>query len=126
MTWKIDICLVVFQDHTDSMMQLNEDCICQHSVLRRKRKPTPVPLLGKSHGQRSLVGYSPWGYKELDKTEQLHFTFSVILPNVRYILYLYILAGEGNGTPFQYSCLENPMEGGAWWAAVHGVAVGHN
>ena len=30
--------------------------------------------------------------------------------------------GEGNGTPFQYSCLENPMDGGAWWAAVHGVA----
>ena len=33
-----------------------------------------------------------------------------------------ILFGEGNGTPFQYSCLENPMDGGAWWAAVHGVA----
>ena len=32
------------------------------------------------------------------------------------------LSGEGNGTPFQYSCLENPMDGGAWWAAVHGVA----
>ncbi|XDA75673.1 hypothetical protein R6Z07M_005835 [Ovis aries] len=31
-------------------------------------------------------------------------------------------AGEGNGTPFQYSCLGNPMDGGAWWAAVHGVA----
>ena len=30
--------------------------------------------------------------------------------------------GEGNGTPFQYSCLENPMEGGVWWATVHGVA----
>ena len=30
--------------------------------------------------------------------------------------------GEGNGTPLQYSCLENPMEGRAWWAAVHGVA----
>ena len=30
--------------------------------------------------------------------------------------------GEGNGTPLQYSCLENPMDGGAWWAAVHGVA----
>ena len=30
--------------------------------------------------------------------------------------------GEGNGTPVQYSCLENPMDGGAWWAAVHGVA----
>ena len=31
-------------------------------------------------------------------------------------------AGEGNGTPLQYSCMENPMDGGAWWAAVHGVA----
>ena len=31
-------------------------------------------------------------------------------------------AGEGNGTPLQYSCLENPMDGGAWWAAAHGVA----
>ena len=31
------------------------------------------------------------------------------------------LSGEGNGTPLQYSCLENPMGGGAWWAAVHGV-----
>ena len=30
--------------------------------------------------------------------------------------------GEGNGTPLQYSCLANPMDGGAWWAAVHGVA----
>ena len=30
--------------------------------------------------------------------------------------------GEGNGTPLQYCCLENPMDGGAWWAAVHGVA----
>ena len=35
--------------------------------------------------------------------------------------------GEGNGTPLQYSCLENPMDGGAWWYAVHGVArVGHD
>ena len=32
-----------------------------------------------------------------------------------------ILGGEGNGTPLQYSCLENPMDGGAWWAAVYGV-----
>ena len=35
--------------------------------------------------------------------------------------------GDGDGTPLQYSCLENPMDGGAWWAAVHGVArVGHD
>ena len=40
-------------------------------------------------------------------------TFSVILG---------IQGGEGNGTPLQKSCLENPMDGGAWWAAVHGVA----
>ena len=33
--------------------------------------------------------------------------------------------GEGNGTPLQYSCLENPMDGGAWWAAVHGVTKSH-
>ena len=38
------------------------------------------------------------------------------------LLILVISDGEGNGTPFQYSCLENPMDGGAWWAAVHGVA----
>ena len=34
-----------------------------------------------------------------------------------------IANGEGNGTPLQYSCLGNPMDGGAWWAAVHGVAT---
>ena len=33
------------------------------------------------------------------------------------------ISGEGDGTPLQYSCLENPMDGGAWWAAVHGVAI---
>ena len=37
---------------------------------RRKWQPTPVPLPGKSHGQRSLVGYSPWGRKESDPTEE--------------------------------------------------------
>ena len=45
-----------------------------------------------------------------------------MLPVYIYI-YIYIhLNGEGNGTPLQYSCLENPMDGGAWWAAIHGVA----
>ena len=38
-----------------------------------------------------------------------------------FILYQWV-TGEGNGTPLQYSCLENPMDGGAWWAVVHGVA----
>ena len=44
--------------------------------LRRQWQPTPVLLPGKSHGQRSMVGYSPWGHKELDTTEWLHFHFS--------------------------------------------------
>ena len=42
---------------------------------RRKWQPTPVLLPWKSHGQRSLVGYSPWGHKESDMTERLHFHF---------------------------------------------------
>ena len=36
-------------------------------------------------------------------------------------IYYYGQEGEGNGTPLQYSCRENPMDGGAWWATVHGV-----
>ena len=49
----------------------------------RKWQPTPVLLPGKSHGWRSLIGYSPWGCKELDTTEQLHFTFmNPIVPSV--------------------------------------------
>ena len=77
---------------------------------RRRWHPTPVLLPGKSHGQRSLVGCSPWGREELDTTERLPFQFS--LPCV----------GEGNGNPLQCSCLENPRDGGAWWAAVYRVA----
>ena len=76
----------------------------------RQWHPTPVLLPGKSHEQRSLVGCSPWGRQESDTTEQLHFQFS--LPCI----------GEGSGYPLQCSCLENPRDGGAWWAAVYGVA----
>ena len=72
--------------------------------------PTPVLLPGKSHGRRSLVGCSPWGCKESDTTERLHFHFSLSC------------IGEGNGNSLQCSCLENPRDGGAWWAAVYGVA----
>ena len=79
-------------------------------VWRRQWHPTPILLPGKSHGQRSLVGCSPWGSYELDTTEQLHFHFS------------FSRIGEGNGNPLQCSCLENPRDGGAWWAAIYGVA----
>ena len=77
---------------------------------RRQWQPIPVLLPGKSHGWRSLVGCSPWGCKESDMTEQLHFHFSLSC------------IGEGNGNPLQYSCLKNPRDGGAWWAAIYGVA----
>ena len=46
---------------------------------RRKWQTTPGLLPGKSHGLRSLVGYSPWGHKESDMTEPLHFTCVTIL-----------------------------------------------
>ena len=82
---------------------------CQHPQ-RRQWQPAPVLLPGKSHGQRSLVGCSPWGLEESDITERLHFHFSLSC------------IGEGNGNPVQCSCLENPRDGGAWWAAVYGVA----
>ena len=48
---------------------------------RFKCQPTPVLLPGKSHGRRSLVGYSPWGLKELDTTEQFHFHFPELQPD---------------------------------------------
>ena len=41
---------------------------------------------------------------------------------IGYLWFFVHSMGEGNGTPLQYSCLANPMDGGAWWAAVHGVA----
>ena len=77
---------------------------------RRQWHPNPVLLPGKSHGWRSLVGYSPWGRTESDTTERLHFQFSLSC------------IGEGNGNPLQCSCLENPRDWGAWWAAIYGVA----
>ena len=77
---------------------------------RRQWQPTPVLLPGKSHGRRSLVGCSPLGREESDTTEWLHFHFSVSC------------IGEGNGNPLQCSCLENSRDGGAWWAAIYGVA----
>ena len=76
----------------------------------RQWQATPVLLPRRSHGWRSLVGCSPWGRYKSDATERLHFHFSLSHN------------GEGNGSPLQCSCLENPRDGRAWWAAVYGVA----
>ena len=148
---------------------------------RRQWQPAPVVLPGKSHGQRNLVGCSPWGPEELDTTERLQFHFSLSgigegngshssvlawripgmvepggLPSMGShrvghdwsdlaaaagvsfmgfpggasgkeptcqcrrpkILRLGRFPGGGHGNPLQYSCLENPMDRGTWWATV--------
>ena len=79
------------------------------SFWRRWWHPTPVLLPGKYQRQRSLVGCGPWGCEGSDTTERLPFHFSLSC------------IGEGNGNPLQCSCLENPRDGGAWWAAIYGV-----
>ena len=100
------------------MRWMDLEPIMQSEVIQKEKNnyhilmqwhPTPVLLPGKSHGRRSLVGCSPWGRQESDTTEQLHFHFSLSY------------TGEGKGNPLQCSCLENPRDGGAWWAAIFGV-----
>ena len=85
---------------------------------RRKWQPTPVFLPGDSQGRGSLVGCRLWGRTESDTTEVtqqqqqglgLHFHFSLSC------------SGEGNGNPLHCSCLENPRDGGTWWATVYWV-----
>ena len=76
---------------------------------RRHWHPTPVLLPGESQGWRSLVGCNLWGlWVGHDWATSLLLFLSCI--------------GEGNGNPLQCSCPENPRDGGAWWAAVYGVA----
>ena len=93
----IQCCLIVF-------------AIVQNQDRRRQWHPTPVLLPGKSHRWKRLVGCSSWGCYESDTTQRLHYHFSLSC------------IGEGNGNPFQCSCLENPRDGGALQAAVYGVA----
>ena len=82
----------------------------KYGSLEKAVAPHSSTLPGKSHGWRSRVGCSPWGREESDATERLHFQFSLSC------------TGEGNGNRLRCSCLENPRDDGAWWAAVSGVA----
>ena len=72
------------------------------------------------------MGYSPWGRKESDITELLH--FHSYYHSLTYYSWAEtalgpkVLLGEGNGNPLQYSCVENPMDRGPWQGTVHGVA----
>ena len=105
---------------------------------RRKRQPPPVFLPGKSHGQRSLAGYSPWHHKDQDTTEQLHFTLQQIQGllcssegkesacNTRHLSSVPGLgrsSGEGNEWPLTTVFLTGEsMDRGAWQATVCGGA----
>ena len=77
---------------------------------RTRWQPTLVFLPGKSHEQRNLAGYRPWSQKRvrhnLVTKQQQAFIKHLSSPSGLY-----------------YSCLADPMDGGAWWAAVHGVAT---
>ena len=117
---------------------------------RREWLPSPVFLPGESHGQRSLAGYSPWGHKESDTTEQLTLSLSYFVHYWATNTFTFIFCtglpggsvvknmpanagdlssisglerspGEGNGSPLQYSGLGNLMDRGAWWVTVHEV-----
>ena len=94
--WVSQVALVVKNPPADigDIKRCGFDPWVEKMPWRRKWQPTVVFLPGKLHGHRSLAGYSPWGRKELDMTEATY--------------------GEGNGTPLQYSCLENLLDRGAW------------
>ena len=85
---------------------------------------------GEFHGQRSLMGYSPWGHKESDVTERITLTLlggsdgkesACNAGDLGLVSELKRCPEEGNGYPLQYACLENPIDRGAWWVTVHGV-----
>ena len=110
--WKIIITIyqAPIMCQTTAKVQLWSDISSSQYPRRRQWQPAPVLLPGKSHGWRNLVGCSPSGHYESDTTEWLHFHSSLSC------------IGEGNGNPLQCSCLENPRDGGVWWAAFYGVA----
>ena len=73
--------------------------------------PSPSPTESKSPFYRSV-------FLLLSRIEGYHYHLS----KFHIYVLVYCIGGEGNGNPLQYSCLENPMGRGAWWATVHGVA----
>ena len=106
---------------------------------RRKWQPTPVFLPRESQGRGSLAGFHLWGRTKSDTTEAtqqqqqqqcVYWSFpggSEVKTSAWNVGDLGSIPrsgrspGEGDSNPLQYSCLENPMEGGAWQATVHGV-----
>ena len=92
---------VTTQLHSSHMLAMEKEMAPHSSTFAWKIPWTEEP--GRLQSMGSL---------ESDTTERLHFHFSLSLSCI----------GEGNGNPLQCSCLENPRDGEAWWAAVYGVA----
>ena len=92
---------------------------------RRKWQSTPILLPRKSHGQRNLAGYSPWGtqtrLREVALMVKSPPANAGDLRDTGLIPGLERSPGGGHGNPLPYSCLENSMDRGAWWATVHEV-----
>ena len=97
---------------------------------KKEWQPTPLFLLGEVHGQRSLVGYSPWSCKELDTTDRL--TVSLLTGGSASKESAWIagdlgsIPGKEYSSSLEYFCLENLTDWGAWWCkapygAVHRV-----
>ena len=96
-------------------MQYSRILLFIHSKCNSLHLPTPTEKAMATHSS-TLAWTIPWaeepGRLQSDTTERLHFHFPFPLSCI----------GEGNGNPIQCSCLENPRDGGAWWAAIYGVA----
>ena len=71
------------------MREIRVQSLIQEDLLEKKWQPTPVFLLGKSHGWRNLVGCNPWDHKESNMTEQLHFLLSQQLSNMQFSIVNY-------------------------------------
>ena len=99
------VVLPIMPSHPESASTVNNHLT---NVLKEKEMATHSSVL--AWRIPGLVGCRLWGRTESDRTERLHFHFSLSC------------IGEGNGNPLQCSCLENPRDCGASWAAVYGVA----
>ena len=116
-SWQIDGEIVeTVRDFILGGSQITADSDWNHEIIRHLLLGTEKAMATHS---TTLAWKIPWmeepgrlqsmGSRRVDTTERLHFYFSLSC------------IGEGNGNPLQCSCLENPMDGGAWWAAVSGV-----
>ena len=119
--WNTEYFSLLTPNHTGAGAHLHEEHLIQYKSYTKNNglvglstekamAPHSSTLAWKIPWTEEPGGLQPMGSEESDTTEQLHFHFSLSC------------IGEGNGNPLQCSCLENPRDGGAWWATVYGVA----